>query len=128
MLTEGVDTGVQDVRLRLFTRLGTLFYDTEFGSLIHDWILEESTTATRAAFCAEVAMRVDTDSRVVTGSVACTILKWDEKTLVARVRWRFIAEDQPLNLVMQYNKITRKLVVEDVKAHPYGLSAHLADD
>ena len=25
VLTEGVDTGVQDIRLRLFTRLGSLF-------------------------------------------------------------------------------------------------------
>ena len=59
VLTEGVETGVQDVRLRLFTRLGTLFYDTDFGSLIYDWILEESTPVTRTAFCAEVTMRVD---------------------------------------------------------------------
>ena len=26
VLTDGVDTGVQDIRLRLFTRLGNLFY------------------------------------------------------------------------------------------------------
>ena len=45
VLTDGVDTGVQDIRLRMFTRLGKLFYDRQFGSLIHDWILEESTAA-----------------------------------------------------------------------------------
>ena len=42
LLTDGVATGVQDIRLRMFTRLGNLFYDREFGSLIHDWILEDS--------------------------------------------------------------------------------------
>ena len=123
VLTEGVETGVQDVRLRLFTRLGTLFYDTEFGSLIHDWISEESTPATRAAFCAEVAMRVDEDSRV-----GCTVLKWDETSLTARVSWRFIDEDRATNLVMQYNKVTHELVIADAKPHSTGLSAHLADD
>lgn len=128
VLTEGVETGVQDVRLRLFTRLGTLFYDTDFGSLIHDWILEESTTATRAAFCAEVAMRVDEDPRVVTGSVGCAILKWDEASLTARVSWRFIDEDRATNLVMQYNKVTHELVIADAKPHSTGLSATLADD
>ena len=61
VLTDGPETGEQDIRLRLFTRLGTLFYDTEFGSLIHDWILEESTEENRAAFCAEVLMRVEAD-------------------------------------------------------------------
>ena len=128
VLTEGVETGVQDVRLRLFTRLGTLFYDTDFGSLIHDWILEESTTATRAAFCAEVAMRVDEDPRVITGSVGCAVLKWDETSLTARVSWRFIDEDRATNLVMQYNKVTHELVIADAKPHATGLSAHLADD
>lgn len=128
VLTEGVETGVQDVRLRLFTRLGSLFYDTDFGSLIHDWILEESTPATRAAFCAEVAMRVDEDSRVVTGSVGCTILHWNETSLTAWVSWRFIDEDRATNLVMQYNKVTHELVIADAKPHSVGLSAHLADD
>lgn len=40
ILTDGLETGLQDIRLRLFTRLGTLFYDEDFGSLLHDWILE----------------------------------------------------------------------------------------
>lgn len=67
ILTDGVETGLQDIRLRLFTRLGTLFYDDEFGSLIHDWILEESTDSNRAAFCSEVVMRVEADPRVELG-------------------------------------------------------------
>ena len=79
ILTDGVETGLQDIRLRLFTRLGTLFYDDEFGSLVHDWILEESTEATRAAFCSEVVMRVEADPRVTLGSVSCSVLLWDER-------------------------------------------------
>lgn len=128
VLTEGVDTGVQDVRLRLFTRLGTLFYDTDFGSLIHDWILEESTTANRAAFCAEVTLRVDEDPRVALGSVRCSVLKWDETQLVAQVVWRFIDEDQPMNLVLQLNKVTHELVIADAHPQAPGLSAHFSDD
>lgn len=69
VLTEGVDTGVQDIVLRIFTRLGGLFYDTEFGSLVHDWIAEDSTAASRAALEAEIIMRVELDPRVVVGSV-----------------------------------------------------------
>ena len=80
ILTDGVETGLQDIRLRLFTRLGTLFYDDEFGSLVHDWILEESTEANRTA----------------------------------RVRWTFIGEDHPLNLVLQIDKSTQTAVIQDV--------------
>lgn len=114
ILTDGVETGLQDIRLRLFTRLGTLFYDEDFGSLLHDWILEESTEASRAAFCSEVVMRVEADPRVELGSVSCSVLLWDERRLAARVRWRFIGEDHPLNLVLRLDKTTQTAVIEDV--------------
>lgn len=115
VLTDGVDTGVQDIRLRIFTRLGSLFYDTEFGSLIHDWILEESTASTRAAFESEIIMRVEEDPRVVVGSVRCSVLKWDETSIIARATWRFMDEDTPLNLVLQVNKLTMEMVIEDAR-------------
>ena len=79
VLTQGVETGVQDIKFRLFTRLGALFYDRDFGSLLYDWVYEDSTEVTRAAFLAEVTMRVEEDPRVVVGSVKSVILKWDEK-------------------------------------------------
>lgn len=114
ILTDGVETGLQDIRLRLFTRLGTLFYDEDFGSLLHDWILEESTEASRAAFCSEVVMRVEADPRVELGSVSCSVLFWDERRLAVRVRWTFIGEDHPLNLVLRLDKTTQTAVIEDV--------------
>ncbi|WP_302540137.1 baseplate assembly protein [Bilophila wadsworthia] len=115
ILTDGVETGLQDIRLRLFTRLGTLFYDEDFGSLVHDWILEESTEANRAAFCSEVVMRVEADPRVELGSVSCSILRWDERQLAARVRWTFIGEDHPLNIVLQMDKSTLTAVIADAR-------------
>jgi hypothetical protein len=124
-LTDGPQTGEQDMRLRLFTRLGTLFYDVEFGSLIHDWILEESTEESRAAFCAEVLMRVEEDPRVVPYSVSASVLKWDDRQLIAAVNWRFIDVDQPTNLVMQLDKDTKELIVKDAEPDPAGFSAHI---
>jgi phage baseplate assembly protein W len=125
ILTDGTDTGEQDIRLRLFTRLGSLFYDTEFGSLIHDWILEESTEESRAAFCAEVVTRVEEDPRVVPYSVNASILKWDERQLIAAVSWRFIDEDQPFNLVMQLDKDTKELIVKDANPDADSFSADI---
>ena len=113
VLTSGVETGVQDIKLRLFTRLGALFYDLDFGSLISDWFYEDSTATTRAAFLAEVTMRVEEDPRVVVGSVKSSYLAWDEKSLTVAVEGRFINEDQPLNLVLQADKSVRELVIKD---------------
>lgn len=115
VLTDGVETGVQDIKLRLVTRLGGLFYDLDFGSLIPDWILEESTELNRSAFLAEVIMRVEEDPRVVVGSVSASVLNWTEKTLAVAVEWRFIDVDHSLNLVLQVNKSVRELVISEVR-------------
>lgn len=115
VLTDGVDTGVQDIMLRLFTRLGTLFYDNEFGSLIPDWFYEESTKSSRDGFLNEVSRRVELDPRVVAGSVRTKLLKWDEKSIDVDVFWRFIDVDHPLNLVLRYDKTVRQLVINGVR-------------
>lgn len=121
VLTEGVDTGVQDIRIRLSTYLGTLFYDKTFGSLLPDWFYEESTDSSRAALCAELVMRTEEDPRVTPGSVSASILKWDDRQVMVRVEWRFIGEDSPLNLVLQADKSTRELVVRDASPRSYTL-------
>ena len=116
VLTDGVDTGVQDIRIRLSTYLGTLFYDKTFGSLLPDWFYEDSTESSRAALCSELVMRTEEDPRVMPGSVSASILKWDDREIMVRVSWRFISEDSPMNLVLQADKSTRELVVKDASA------------
>lgn len=113
VLTQGVETGTQDIRLRLFTPLGTLFYDKEFGSLIHEWIHEENTLSARMAFCAEVTRRVRLDPRVEFGSETCSILSWDETGIKASVTWQFINEDHVQNLVIETNN-KLEMVIKDV--------------
>ena len=128
LLTDGVETGVQDIRLRLFTRLGNLFYDREFGSLIHDWILEDSTAGNRAAFESEIVMRLEEDPRVVVGSVRCTVTAWDARSITALASWRFLDEDTPLNLVLQVNKLTMEMVIEDADPRTDSFTACFPND
>lgn len=128
VLTDGVDTGVQDIVLRIFTRLGGLFYDTTFGSLIHDWIHEESTATNRAAFESEIVMRVEEDPRVVVGSVRCSVIQWDETTITAQSSWRFVDEDTPLSLVLQIDKKTMDMVVQDAQPRNDSFAATFKND
>jgi phage baseplate assembly protein W len=113
VLTDGTGTGVQDIRLRLLTPLGELFYDTEFGSLLHEWIKEESTALTRMGFEQEVVKRLEMDPRVDIGTVACRIMAWDETGITAECSWTFIAETHPENLVLTYDASKKELVVKD---------------
>jgi hypothetical protein len=114
LLTEGAETGVQDIRLRLGQPLGELFYDKEFGALIHYWIKEENTAGNRIAFPAEVERRLQRDPRVLTGSVICKIIRWDEQQLTASVQWTFIDDDHPYNLVIAIDRNKQEMVIKDV--------------
>jgi hypothetical protein len=112
-LTDGVDTGCQDIKLRLFTPLGGLFYDKEFGSKIYLWIKDENFLSARLAFCAEVVRRLRMDPRVVAGSESCSIKTWDNNGISAEVSWRFIDVDHPLNLVIEIGD-DMEMVIKDV--------------
>ena len=76
-----------------------LFYDVEFGSLIHQWYRDENSQASRMAFEAEVERRIEEDPRVVLGTVSCSVTSWNETGFTAQAAWEFIGEDHPFNLV-----------------------------
>lgn len=114
VLTEGVETGVQDIQLRLHQPLTELFYDVEFGALIYQWIKEENTLANRMGFEAEVERRVQLDPRVVSGTAACKIISWNEVGITARCEWKFMDEDHLFNLVIEMDSFKQEMVIKDV--------------
>jgi phage baseplate assembly protein W len=114
ILTQGVETGLQDIRLRLMSPLGELFYDVDFGSLIHEWYRDENNAANRNSFEAEVEQRIEADPRVVLGSVSCAIVSWNETGFTAQAAFKFIGEDHPYNLVISYDSDKKELVIKDV--------------
>lgn len=116
VLISGAVTGAQDIRLRIKTPLGSLFYDVDFGSLVHNWIREENTTTNRMAFEAEVSRRVKLDPRVASGSVKCTVKSWDETGITAVLSWTFLGDSTKYNLVVFVGSDNMELVVSDVNA------------
>lgn len=114
ILTEGVETGLQDLRLRLGTPLGELFYDIDFGSLIHEWYLDENNLSRRMGFENEVEERMEADPRVVLGSVACSVVSYNEQGFTATVAFEFIGEDHPFNLVITVDSNKKEMVIADV--------------
>jgi len=113
MLTDGTETGLQDIRLRLETPLGTLFYDADFGSLVHKWMLDENTLSSRMGLAAEVAKRVKADPRVAFNSVACRVTAWDEQAVSLDVGFSFINDNHPRNLVVTIGRSALDMVIKD---------------
>jgi hypothetical protein len=111
---DGLSAAIQDIRLRAFTGLGGLFYDQEFGSTIPFFIHDEGTKANRLGLAAEVKRRVQMDSRVLAGSVTAKILRWDERSIMIEVSWRFWEVEEPQNLTITLDRPAGTRVVEDV--------------
>ncbi|MDD2853865.1 MAG: baseplate assembly protein [Desulfuromonadaceae bacterium] len=114
ILTDGVETGVQDVRLRLGSPLGELFYDISFGSLCHEFYLDESSPGKPAGFEAEVEQRIEEDPRVVLGSATCNVVSTNALGFSATASWTFIGEDTVFNLVFTYDGTKKTMVINDV--------------
>lgn len=114
VLTEGVATGLQDIRLRLTTYIGSLFYDKSFGSTLPDWMQDENDALARIGFAAEVKRCIGTDPRVTAGSTACTVLDWDENSLSVRAAFGFIDDDHVYNLVIDVDRSKKEMVIQDV--------------
>lgn len=114
VLTNGAETPLQDIKLRLFTRLGTLFYDKEYGSLIHDFLFEENTAQNRAALLSEIIMRIEKDPRVELGKISAKILSWNEKGVTVSVSFVLIGEDTETNLLLRGDSYSKTLVIEGI--------------
>lgn len=117
VLTDGVGTGLQDIREALKTPIGSLFYDEAYGGRVHEWIKEENTQASRIGFIAEVKRILRSDPRVVIGSEACRIRSWNEKGLEAEASWQWIGQSHINNLVIGIDPATIEVVIKDGRSN-----------
>jgi len=113
VLCSGTDTGIQDIRLRLSTYLGTLFYDQGYGSTLPNWLHDENTELARIGFAAEVKRRIGEDPRVVPGSVACAVTQWNELSMRAEASFRFMDTDHERNLIITVDTSKKEMVIQD---------------
>jgi len=119
VLTDGADTGVQDIWLAICTYVGTLFYNAEFGSRIPDWFKEENTIANRLGFVTEVKRILRKDQRILQGTERCSISIWDNTGITAEAAWQWIGDDHSYNLVFRASAedgaVKLKQVLADVR-------------
>lgn len=101
LLATGSQAALQQIGLRLYTMLGALWYDVEYGSLVLNWIREESEPLSREALCQEVETRVNDDPHVVPGSASCEVRDWDETGVVLLLSLELVGAPHPYNLILR---------------------------
>ncbi len=111
---DGEAAAVQDIRLRVLTMLGGLFYDRKFGSTIPNYIFGDNTKAERLSLSAEVKRRVEMDARVAGGTVASVIRAWNERGITLDIGWRFKNGLDPQNITVTLNRSLGNTLMEDI--------------
>lgn len=112
-LSDGIETVLQDIKLRLFTPYGSLFYDRLFGSYLIDFVKDENTESNRIAVTAEVKRCINREPRVRPGTVTCTLVSWDHTGIVLRAVFSLIDVSHPFNMVITVDS-DMEVVINDV--------------
>ena len=115
VLATGCACAVQQVALRLFTLLGAIFYNVDYGSLVLMWIREESTKATREALCVEVETRLNTDPHITPATAKCTVHSWNHEGVNLALTFTLIDQEHPDHLVVKFAEDNGSLAMEIVK-------------
>jgi hypothetical protein len=97
--------------IRLSTYLGSLFYDTEYGSYLLDYILDEDTEETRLAICDEIIRRTEEDPRVKAGSPTARIAAWTLGTITIEAGFELMDMESRFNLVLSLDKRLKEITL-----------------
>lgn len=112
-ITEGPMAAVQDIRMRLATPLGSLFYDKAFGSEIYLYAKDENTVTNRMALVNEIVYRIGLDPRIVPMSAQARVSGWDHTGIVIQAEARLIDQNHKFNLVIEIGA-NMEMVIKDV--------------
>ena len=114
-LVTGGDCVVQDLITRLECRLGTLFYDVDFGSKLYEFLHVPVTKLLLKELETEVETRVELNPRVEYGTIkSAAVFGTTPEEAVVAVSFELIGEDSPRNLVVTIGGSTVK-VEEDYR-------------
>lgn len=106
LLTEGVQTVVQQIKLRLAipideaTETG-MFYKSDFGSQLYNYFREEDTPDNRNAIIAETISTINKDSRVNPNQTYAYVSETTDGSIQIEVQFEILNEESPFNLVIQ---------------------------
>ncbi len=114
--TEGVETAVQQIRMALITPIGSLFYDYEFGSYLHEFKREENSQFEQHSLIAELIRTINQDDNVNPYETDAEILNWDGITITAQVTFTLQDEEHPFNLVIEKHS-DLDLLIKDINVY-----------
>lgn len=101
-LIDNIDTLFQDIKLRILTSFGTLFYEENYGSNFSDFIF--SDVVDNNSISSEVIRTIEQDPRIEPYSIKVSVIENSLGTIKAEVTYKLINEDTNINQTIDINK------------------------
>ncbi len=101
---------LQDIKARVETPVGGLFYDKTFGSKLVMNLYDEITPAVRQMMALELEEVIENDPRVVVGSVTAEVTAWDERSVTVQTSFSLIGDQNTYNLVVEIGQNTVRVL------------------
>lgn len=106
-LVEGKDCLLQDIKTRLMTDIGALFYDTAFGSGVLRYIQAPADELTLLELKAAVKDALETETRIDNNSIAVKVSADKKGVLTVLISFVIAENGNNVNLVLSLDgKIT----------------------
>lgn len=102
ILTCGEDTVFQDIKLRILTAIGSLFYDESYGSNFNQFIFDDDININ--SILSEVIRTVECDTRIEPYSVTASLIENTKDNISISITYSLINEDTSINKTISINK------------------------
>lgn len=101
-LISNTDTVFQDIKLRLLTQAGTLFYNEDYGSNFPNFLMDDDTNEN--ALISEVIRTVEQDPRIEPYTCKVTIIENRAGYIKINLTYNLINEDTSINQTISIDK------------------------
>ena len=108
-LCSGLDCLYQNIVLEAITQPGDLFYDTEFGWGLYDFLQSEDSELVRLEIVQRVKSKLEKREVILPGSVSVQI-DYTEDTFRLRCGFRFTDEDTGRNLSVTIDPVSVEVI------------------
>lgn len=100
----GIDCAVQQVKVRMQTPKGSLFYDLNYGSEIYKFVQAPYTKKQLDYFVSMVKDCLKAEPLIDNDSIVIVTEGYSINSFVCKASWKFYGTDNELNLVISADK------------------------
>lgn len=111
VLVEGEDSLIQDIRTKLLTDLGVLFYDQNFGSGMLRYLHAPNDELTRLEIKTVLKSALKTEPRIDPNSIFVNVDKKSVDEIIVNVEFIIIDANDKKNLVLNFGE---ELIIYEV--------------